>query len=103
MRVPDDILFRPYEDRRRQTSANEQGTPPVDSSPASGDALARERRRAPLVRETPNDDKSQQNVPKEERRRQEDRRQRQQNVFLDTRSRTDRRRSSIYPSVNVKA
>lgn len=103
MRVPDDILFRHYDGRRHQAATDDKGTPPVTGSPASGDALARERRNAPRPHDTPDDGKNQQSAPKEERRRQEDRRQRQQNVLLDTRSRSDRRRSPLYPNVNIKA
>ena len=102
MRVPDDILLRHYEGRRHQASTDDEGTPPVNSSPASGDALAHERRRVPHIRETPDDKNRQQDAPKEERRRQEDRRQQQQNVLLDTRTRTDRRHSPLFPTVNVK-
>ncbi|WP_305073285.1 hypothetical protein [Propionivibrio sp.] len=103
MRVPDDILFRHYDGRRHQASTDEEGTPPVNGSPASGDALARERRRATPPHDMPDDGENQQNRPNDERRRQEDRRQRQENVLLDTRSRPDRRRSPLYPNVNVKA
>ncbi len=104
MRVPEDILFRQYEGRRRQATSDDYGATPVESARASGDALSREKERLRrAIGEKPMDDDSPTNVVREERRQREDRRKRQEKVLLDTRAKPDRRSSSPYPGINVKA
>ena len=107
MRIPEEAVFRFFEQKTQQSPAEEQRTEPVDSLAASRDALARARSR--LREKQAQDALNHQRRPEQrhsdvdEERRQHDRRQKQQDVLLDTRVTHSRRRSMLYPEIDTEA
>ena len=103
MRILEEAVLRFFDQKAKPSPAEEQRAGPVDSLPASGDALARPRTQAPGK---PLHERRRQNDPQSntdgERRRQ-DRRQNQQNILLDTRTTTCRRRPGDPLEIDTQA
>ena len=106
MRIPEETLLRPFEQQTRQPPPGEKGTEPVDRLTPSRDALSRTQPRPDknhakdLLDEQ--ERRKRQRSEEAEERRGYDRRKKQQDVLLDTRTTPSRRRSALYPPVDVK-
>ena len=107
MRIPDETIFRFFEQKKRQSPSGENGIEPVDHLAPSRDALSREQPQPDekLAENTLDEQKRKKSMNPEggKERRRHDRRQKQQDVLLDTRTNSSRRRSAQHPVIDVKA
>ncbi len=103
MRILEEAVLRFFNQKAKPSPAEEQRTEPVESLPASGDALARTRTQAsekpPQERRRPKDQRPQ----TDEERRRQDRRLNQQDILLDTRTTPCRRRPGGRPEIDTLA
>ncbi len=107
MRIPEEAVFRFFEQKTQQSPVEEQRTEPVDSLAAGRDALARARSRLREQQAKDAQDKQERQEQRRsyayEERRGQDRRQKQQDVLLDTRATPSRRKSGLYPGIDTEA
>ena len=106
MRILEETIFRFFEQRKGKSSAETQGTLPVDALAAGRDALSparlRDAKKQALDRASEQAEQRRRHATDgEEERRRQDRRKQQQDVLLDTRTSPSRRRTP-YPAIDVK-
>ena len=107
MRILEETIFRFFEQRKGKSTAETQGTLPVDALAAGRDALSptrlRDAKKQALDRasEQAEQQRRRHATDGEEERRRQDRRKQQQDVLLDTRTTPSRRRTP-YPAIDVK-